>query len=404
MRTRYGPSPWIEEFPESRRPKFEPYRGEKETDVVIVGGGLVGCATAYAVAAAGHRPIVLEATRLGQAAAGRGAGLLLPEPGPAFRDLLGRHGLRTTRLVFEAWRKGATDAMALIRRVGIKCDPMPVVSMLAAGGPDRDLRREFDARAAAGIDGEWTEGRKRQALLRTDGDAAMRLREGIGLDPYRLCVGLARAAVAKRAHLFERSPVETITFERDGVEIRLKGGRIRAGRVVVATGTPGALFKPLQRHFQPRERYLVMTEPLDAPLRRLLPDAGTLVRFLTASSLRVRWTADHRLVLSGAEQDETNATQRASVLVQRTGQLMYELLVRYPSIAGLRPAFGWHASYAETADGLPYIGAHRNYPHHLFALGGSGESVTDAFLAARVIARAVAGTAEKSDQVLGWTR
>ena len=36
---------------------------------------------------AGLRPLLFEAERIGQASAGRSAGLLLPEPGPAFRDV-----------------------------------------------------------------------------------------------------------------------------------------------------------------------------------------------------------------------------------------------------------------------------------------------------------------------------
>jgi hypothetical protein len=50
-----------------------------------------------------------------------------------------------------------------------------------------------------------------------------------------------------------------------------------------------------------------------------------------------------------------------------------------------------------------YIGPHRNYPRHLFALGGQS-SVTSAFLAARILARAVRGRVEKGDEVFGWTR
>jgi glycine/D-amino acid oxidase-like deaminating enzyme len=82
---------------------------------------------------------------------------------------------------------------------------------------------------------------------------------------------------------------------------------------------------------------------------------------------------------------------------------MYELLVMNPVIAGLRPEYGWDATYGETADGLMYIGPHRNYPRHLFALGGSLSS-TGAFLAARILSRAVQGSVEKADAVFGWTR
>jgi glycine/D-amino acid oxidase-like deaminating enzyme len=70
----------------------------------------------------------------------------------------------------------------------------------------------------------------------------------------------------------------------------------------------------------------------------------------------------------------------------------------------LQPEYGWEASYGETADGLMYIGAHRNFPHHLFALGGASDSVTGAFVAARIIVRAVQGTPDKADEVFSWTR
>jgi glycine/D-amino acid oxidase-like deaminating enzyme len=108
--------------------------------------------------------------------------------------------------------------------------------------------------------------------------------------------------------------------------------------------------------------------------------------------------------VSGADQDETTPRTREAVLVQRTGQLMYESLMMYPAISGLQPQHGWHLPYGETADGLMYIGPHRNYPHHLFALGSGGDSISGAFVAARILARAVRGQVDKADEVFGWTR
>jgi len=115
-------------------------------------------------------------------------------------------------------------------------------------------------------------------------------------------------------------------------------------------------------------------------------------------------TQDGRLLVAGGDQAEIPARVRPAAWVQRTGQLMYESLMMFPSISGLQPEYGWEAAYGETADGLMYVGPHRNYPHHLFALGGSGQSVTGSFVAARLIARALTGETRKGDDVLGWTR
>ena len=59
MQTRYGQSPWIAALPASKRPSFPRLRGEHAADVVIVGAGLTGCATAVSCALAGLKPLVI---------------------------------------------------------------------------------------------------------------------------------------------------------------------------------------------------------------------------------------------------------------------------------------------------------------------------------------------------------
>jgi glycine/D-amino acid oxidase-like deaminating enzyme len=76
----------------------------------------------------------------------------------------------------------------------------------------------------------------------------------------------------------------------------------------------------------------------------------------------------------------------------------------FPAIAGLRPEYGWELTYGESADGLMFIGPHRNYPHHLFALGGATDSISGAFLAARILLRALQGTPDRADAAFAFTR
>jgi glycine/D-amino acid oxidase-like deaminating enzyme len=403
MRTRYGISPWIDTFPRSRRPDHPRLRGEIAAEVAIIGGGLTGCATAYACAVAGLEPVLIEADRLGHGSAGRGAGMLLPEPGPAFRDLTERHGLRKTRRIFEGWRRASLEAAALIRRLGISCGLEAVDHIAVASRDDgKGLRREFEARSAAGLDGKWLMPAmvRKEAALESAG--GIRFGGCFTLDPYRACLGLAAAAKSRGGTLFERSRVTKVRAGAKQVEIALDGGLVRARTVIVCTGMATREFKPLRRHFKPREQYFVVTEPVPAAIRKQL--AGRDVTISDAASPRhqTRWTRDDRLLVAGAAQDETPVKKREAVLVQRTGQLMYELLMMNPAISGLQPEYGWEGSYGDTVDGLMYIGPHRNYPRHLFGLGG--DSLSGAFLAARVLARAADGEPDRNDEVFGWTR
>ena len=113
---------------------------------------------------------------------------------------------------------------------------------------------------------------------------------------------------------------------------------------------------------------------------------------------------DEHLLISGADAENVRSYQRDKTIVQRTGQLMYELSTLYPDISGIMPEYGWECSYAQTADGLPYIGPHRNYPHHLFAFGDSSHSVTGAYLASRLLLRHHLGEMDRADEVFGFNR
>ena len=412
MKTRYGLSPWIHQFPNDLRPDYPRFRGELTTDVVIVGGGLTGCTTAQACASAGLNVVLLERDRVGQGSSGRSPGFLLPDPGPAFREVASARGLRSARQAFEIWRRASVDGAALLKRLKIKCNVEPQQLVVVATRDDeKQFRKEYEAREAAGLEFAWLSQKQVRSALSVDAPVGVRMRDGFTLDPYRACLGMADAATRRKAVIFERSLVKKVRFSAKQVDITTDGGVIHARTIVVCTGTATPEFRPLRRHFKRREMYQVLTAPLSAPARKQLGRRDTILRDARTPPHRMRWTElsraesrGDRLLLAGADKDETPEKLRDTVRVQRTGQLMYELLMTYPAISGLQPEYGWETTYGETADGLMYIGPHRNYPRHLFALGGARDSVTGSFLAARILLRALQDEADKSDRVFGWAR
>lgn len=395
----------MHQFPSTRRPEFPRLRGEHTADVVIVGAGLTGCATAYACVMAGLKPIVIEAARVGHGSAGRSAGLLLPEPGPGFRDVAQAHGVRAARRVFQAWAKGASDGAALLRRLKVGHGVDAFDSIVAAfRGDEKVLQREYAARHEAGLDSRWLAPRAIRAATALEATAGLRLHDAYGVDPYRACVAVANAAVRRGARIFEGSSMKRARPGSRHVEVQLADAVVKAERVIVTTGVATAEYKPLKRHFKRRETYLVLTDVLPPAVRRQLGRRDATLADTRVPHHRIRWTKDDRILIAGADQDETPARTRNAVLVQRTGQLMYELLTMYPAISGLLPAYGWELPYGATADGLMYVGPHRNYPRHLFALGGTSDSIAGAFVAARLLARAARDATDKGDEIFGWTR
>jgi glycine/D-amino acid oxidase-like deaminating enzyme len=233
--------------------------------------------------------------------------------------------------------------------------------------------------------------------------AALRAKEGATIDPYRACVGLAAAAANRGARLFEKTTVKKVTFNRKTADVHTATGRIHTNRVIVATGMPTVLYKSLARHFYFRTAYCALTDAVPAKIRQQMGRRDAVLRDSAVPPHLVRWAGD-RLLTLGADGDTPAVRLRDKVVVQRTGQLMYELSTLYPDISGLQPAFGWAADYARTTDGLPNFGPHRNFPHHLFAFGDASQGVTGAYLASRVLLRQHFGEMDPADDVFGFHR
>jgi glycine/D-amino acid oxidase-like deaminating enzyme len=406
MRSVYGRSPWIDRFPKSRIPSYPRHRGDLDVDVAIIGGGLTGCATAYALAAAGIKVALFEADRVGRASSGASAGWITDEPPAGFAAIDAALGRRAARHAWQAWRRAALDFEALIRRLDLKCYAEPRAALLVAQTPEQAIRleRERKARIDAGLDGTFLPARAIGAVAGFPAAAAIRSRDGAALDPYRATLGLAAAAAKRGAKIFEKSPVVKTAFTRDAASVSVGGAVIRTRRVIVATGNVPPLFKPLARHFTPRTAYLALTEPVPAKLRKSLGSRDHLLRDAADPPHRISWVDDERLLVSGADAEPASARARETALIQRTGQLMYELSVFYPDISGLHAAYGWDAPYSATSHGLPIVGPHRNYPHHLFAFGDASQSVTAAYLASRILLRHHLEDTQAADDVFAFTR
>ena len=403
--TKYGRSPWVDTFPRSRVPSYPRQRGQLDVDVVIIGGGMTGCASAYAFASAGIKVALLEAEVIGRGSTGACTGWIGDDPGPNFVDVERAMGARAARRAWQAWRRAALDFSALVRRLDLKCHLQPRTAVTIDAAPEQTLRlkKEQAARRAAGFDAPLLSSRVVAAEVAIPA-AAMRTRDGATLDPYRAVLGLAASARERGALLFERSPARRTTFSRRSAVVHTSDGTIRTARIIVATGVPTALFKSLQRHFWFKSSYSALTVPLPAKIRQQLGKRSTVVRDFNVPPHLVRWVDDDRVLVTGADREIVPERLREKTIVQRTGQLMYELSTMYPEISGIPPAYGWDAPYAQTAEGLPYIGPHRNYPHHLFAFGDASPSVTSAYLASRIFLRHYMDDPDPADDCFAFTR
>jgi glycine/D-amino acid oxidase-like deaminating enzyme len=401
---RYKPF-WLDRFPKTRRPSHPRLRGQTTADVVIIGGGLTGAACASSFASAGIKTVLLEAERIGSGATAGSTGILREDFDALFATTAAAHGLRAARLLWTGMRRAALDCAAALRRLEVRCDLAPQDLLLVARDSiaAKALRKEYQIRRDAGLDHTWLNAAALQRHAAIEAAGAIRTRAAV-FDPYRACLGLMAAAGSRGAGIFEGSPVQRIRAGRKQVEISTASGRVTAQAVVIATSAPLDDLRALRRHFRTEYAYAVVTEPLPAAVRRELGARTSGLRTDKSPPQFLRWLKEDRVLFAGADQLAVGKRARDKVLVQRAGELMYELSVLYPAISGAMPEWSWDFAHETSSDGLPCIGLHRNFPRHYFARGHGRHGAATAWLAARLLLRQFQGEPAKGDELFGFSR
>jgi glycine/D-amino acid oxidase-like deaminating enzyme len=118
----------------------------------------------------------------------------------------------------------------------------------------------------------------------------------------------------------------------------------------------------------------------------------------------VRGTRDGRLIVGGEDVPFKSAAAREALLPRQIRRLSakYEQLFGDP----LPPvAYTWAGSFAETEDGLPFIGAVPGMnPRLQFALCYGGNGITYSVHAGEMIRAGIEGRAHELDDVFGFQR
>ena len=299
----------------------------------------------------------------------------------------------------------ATSQLAAhLKRARVKADIAARPALRLAPAVDAAaVAREQRARDEAGLASAVLAGQPFARASRAE-DVAVALKvAGLGIaDPARILAAVVRRASAAGVRIVERAEVTGLEHDKTGTRAQIGARALLAGTAVLCSGAPPTLVRALQRHVHVTHRYTVRTAPLGADARKALA-LGDTVTGHGPSSLLLTGLDDHRLLLTGGDQPAVAPRDEAAALTQRTGQLMYECLRLYPAIAGLQPTEAWISPVAAAADGWPVVGAHRSFPHHLFAFGADHDPAL-ALLASGLLARAVSGTAHKADDAFGFGR
>jgi len=331
--------------------------------VVIVGGGVIGCAIAERLSRERrHQVLLLERDSVGAHASGAAAGLLTPhgEASPTASNLASR-----SLAMFP-------ETVARVERFGLAVEYLAQESVTPA------LTAEEERRLRRGP-GRWLDAEQVRA---EEPGLSPRVRgatiaPAAQVTPIRLVRALARAAVAQGAEIREGSPVGGLTVRSGCVQgVQTAEGHVKADAVVLAAGPwSPALASPLGVALDVR--------PSRGQLVTLRPRARVLRRMLTWRGSYLAPKPDGTVVAGSTEEDAGFDARPTAVGVAS----LLEFAIRaVPALETATVERAWAALRPATSGERPVIGAAPGLPNLVIATGHNRSGILLAPITGELVA------------------
>jgi D-hydroxyproline dehydrogenase subunit beta len=360
-------------------------------DVVIIGGGIVGCSCAYYLSRAGLKVRLLERGPLGSGTSRAGMSHIITWEEPdAHLELA-----RASQKLYETLADELTPAIEY-RRTGslaVVEEPQglpPMISMLArlqAAGIqaeflDSHALAEFEPRLASGLAGG--------AFFPADGM----------VNPLLTTLALARAAAYGGAVLSTHTPVTSIELASNNsfAAVHTAEERIPATVLVITAGVWTAELAVKVGGYvpiRPRKGHLIITQPLPQDLLRCKV-------ILSSAYMDSVHGADGNVSVAGNIQQVANGNlllgssrQFAGIDLSVDARVVSEIVRRcirlLPFLAGQAALRTWSGLRPSTPDLLPVIGALSQTAGIYVAAGHEGIGITEAPITGLLISQMISG-------------
>ncbi|MDE1190545.1 MAG: FAD-dependent oxidoreductase [Arachidicoccus sp.] len=235
-----------------------------------------------------------------------------------------------------------------------------------------ELKKEFEARKKYDFPVEWMEADEvKNKYLIENSYGGILSHQGGSIDAYTLAHDILYYNYKRGLKIFDKTNVQHTAYKRNEVIITTEyGNTIKAKKLIYCNGFEST--EIIKENFVK----LLSTYAIVGEQKKEQSILNDTLFWNTADPYNyMRTTDDGRLLIGGEDEDFVNTKKRDSLLNKKAKKLEGKLKKMLPEY-NFRTDFIWAGTFGETEDGLPYIGAHSNFPNTYFVLGFGGNGIT----------------------------
>ncbi len=372
-----------------------------KTDIVIIGAGITGALIGYELAGAGFEVIIVDKRHVGIGSTAASTGLLQYEIDVPLHKLAEQYGFDKAARCYQLCR----DA---IFQIGDICKTFkdfrefkrrPSFQFASSKKDLTSIQLEYDARIRAGFRLDLLDQKEIRDLYGFDSVAGLLSYDGAEIDAYTLTHQLLQKITDAGMKVYDKT--EIVSINR-GKKIQLKtkeGFKITANQIVIACGYESQKYLPLKVE-SVHSTYAIASEQMQ---QQEFWHLNSLIWETSRPYIYLRTTADNRIIIGGKDIKSANPVIRDKMIRQKRKTLELTFQKMFPEII-FKTDFSWAGIFADTKDGLPYIGKINQLPRTWFALGFGGNGITFSMIAANLIRNALRDHVDSDIQLFDFKR
>lgn len=353
----------------------------KETEFLIIGGGIAGITCAYLLSKAGKKVVVIEKAKLGGYVTSATTAFLTYTIDTEPQDLIKKFGEEDAKLILESHKVAVDEVEKIVRSEKIDCDFERCTNYIYANNTKEEkyLEKLAEGYKKLNVEANFI----KEGGLQFNNFGYIEMPNHAKFHVMKYLNAIAKIAVENGAIICEETEVLSAIDSKNGVEVEIKDvGTIKASKVVSAVYKPFKAPEHLKHLANMYVEYVLEYKlPKDKFISGTYEDTRSPYNYF-----RIDKKTDHdRLIIGGA--DHLSAIKLDHEVNHKLMQDYTKELFKETTLEEVRH---WSGSMLETNDGLAFIGETKG-GNIFYIFGFSGNGMTYSYIAGKILLDKVLG-------------
>ncbi|MDP4178460.1 MAG: FAD-dependent oxidoreductase [Bacillota bacterium] len=386
----YLKSYWIESTPKTDYPSLNE---DINTDVAIIGGGIVGITAGFLLKRQGVKVAVIEAGRIVQGATGFTTAKITSQHHLIYYKIINLMGIDLAKQYANANESSISFIEDMANELNIACDFQRLPSYMYTTKQEyiQDIEKETEAALKLGIKAKYID----KLPIDIKIESSLVFENQAQFHPRKYLLPIASMIPGDGSFIFENTTVFEVEKGNSVKIITDNGKKITASKVIIASHFPcyDGMGLYLAR-LRPQRSYVIASS-----IKEKFPKGTFINAENPGRSLRAQYDGENQLVLVGGE---GHKTAHGGSFKEH-----YDNLEKFAqSIFTVKDVlYKWSTQDYITLDNVPYVGRITSKDENIYVATGFGEwGMTNGTAAARLLTDKILGKDNPFQEVFNPSR